>query len=137
MSHLLKLGTETIIVALALCATITHSEANTGSLEDVSRTVIGKGELEPPSDLVGLPQLIEVADDSPRAANTDSRYDLFADVMNLPGGKGKFVARLKNGQSVKVLQAKKNWLKISWDESRNQGWLKKSFVEGNIIHAHR
>lgn len=137
MSHLLKLGIETIFVALALCATITQTEANTGSLEEVSRTVIGKGELEPPSDLVGLPQLIEIADDSPKSATADSRYDLFADVMNLPGGKGKFIARLKNGQSVRVLQVKKYWLKISWNESRNQGWLKKSFVEGNAIHAHR
>lgn len=126
------------VLMTVACIFVAQSEANTDT-EEITRTVIAKGEFEPPSDLIGLPQLLVASDDAGQSTTTDNTSALSTHVMNAPTGKGRPIARLKHGQQVKVLQSKNSWLKISWksNESWGQGWLKKSFVEGNTIHAHR
>lgn len=137
-----RLVATTIMVStmvIALSTPFTQAEANTGLLQEESRTVIGKGEFELPSDLVGLPQLLKAPDESPQSATSDRMAEPVALVMSTPTGNGKTIARLKNGQRVQILQSKNNWLKIRWKSTdlHHQGWLKKAFVEGNAIHAHR
>lgn len=121
-----------------LCGFAGSSAANTGKEEHIIREVIAVGEIESPSELVGLPYYY---DSSEKSADdlTFKHSEPIAHVTREPNSKSRTVARLTNGHPVKVLKIQKDWLKISWktDEVQNQGWLKKTFVEKNTIHAHR
>ena len=127
----------TVLLSATLCA-FTKSEANTGMEEHVIREVIAVGDIESPSELVGIPSYFDSAE---KIVNEPAlnRTEPAAQVMLEPHSKSKTVARLNNGHPVKVLKSQKDWLKISWttDDTLNQGWLKKTFVEKNAIHAHR
>jgi SH3-like domain-containing protein len=63
----------------------------------------------------------------------------FVTVMSAPSEQSRSIAELRNGQLIKILKAKDNWLKITWqtDNTLSQGWLEKCFVNGKTIHAHR
>jgi uncharacterized protein YgiM (DUF1202 family) len=135
----------TIIIGSALmastCASVTSGHASTANSDDTTRITIAKGKFVNPAEMIGVLQPISASSmNETDAAITQIIPDAIqVPVMSAPSVKSRTVAELKNGQAIKVLKRTDSWLKITWqtDNTLNQGWLDKTFVEGKIIHAHR
>jgi uncharacterized protein YgiM (DUF1202 family) len=145
----------TIVLMAVTCTCISISEANT--VDDTTRITIPKGKFINPAEMIGVLQPISTLKDVEPAETTphmpmdsvqvlktdnariNSKESLYIGVMSAPSENSRTIALVKSGQTIKVLKVKDNWMKITWqtDNTLNQGWLKKSYIEGKTIHAHR
>jgi hypothetical protein len=126
-------------------------------INDTTRITIAKGKFVNPAEMIGVLQpigatkMVESEEISPLTAldslkvfkSDDTRINTkdssYISVKSAPSENSRTIALVKSGQAVKVLKAKDSWMKITWqiDNTLNQGWLKKTYVEGKSIHAHR
>jgi len=132
------------VLIVSACATTNPKETITNKTDETASITIEKGKSETPpapSQPVAAPKATEpvktvsqAKNDAAQAAKTTriNPKERSVNVRTSSSVKSRLAAVLEGGQTIEVLEARRGWLKIKWQngDAVKQGWINKSFVEG-------
>ena len=135
-----RMQTLLLVLIVSACATTNPKVTITNKTDEAAQK--GKSETPPaPSQPAAAPKATEpikivsqAEKDAAQATKTTriNPKERSVNVRTSSSMKSRLSAVLEGGQPIEVLEARRGWLKIKWqnDGAEKQGWINKIYVEG-------